>query len=174
MKETRDVFSVPVQIARTVIRHYVTTGGLEGLSALPVLDMPPAGCFVSMKKHGELRGCIGTIAATRPTLVEEIVRNAVATSTEDPRFEPVTADELDELDVSVDVLGPSEPVSSRAELDPSVYGVIVTSGYRRGLLLPDLGGVDSVDAQLAIACRKGGILPDEPFRIERFRVTRYT
>jgi AmmeMemoRadiSam system protein A len=173
MEKDDSGFSVPVRIARTVIRHYVSTGGLHGLPPLPALDLPPSGCFVSMKKQGELRGCIGTIAATRATLAEEIVRNAVAASTEDPRFEPVAPEELDDIEVSVDVLGPSEPVDSREDLDPKRYGVIVTAGFRRGLLLPDLEGVDTVDVQLAIACRKGGIRMDEQFGMERFTVTRY-
>ncbi len=165
--------SVPVRIARIVIEHFVRTGGLTGLPALPTLDHHRAGCFVSLKRLGELRGCIGTIAPTTSSLTEEIARNAVAAASEDPRFDPLTVDELEGLEVSVDVLGHPEPITSRDQLDPAVYGVIVTAGFKRGLLLPDLEGVDTVDSQIAIACRKGGIDPDESCRIERFTVTRY-
>lgn len=133
----------------------------------------PAGCFVSIKKNGDLRGCIGTVAATTASLEEEIARNAVAACTEDPRFPPVATDELPSLSVSVDVLGPSEPVSEFADLDPKKYGVIVTSGFRRGLLLPDLEGVDTVEAQIGIACRKGGIDPKGKISVERFTVDRF-
>ena len=166
--------SIPVRIARIVIEHFVRTGGLTGLPALPAFDYPRAGCFVSLKRLGELRGCIGTIAPTTSSITEEIVRNAVAAASEDPRFDPLIVDELEGLEVSVDVLGHPEPISSRDQLDPAVYGVIVTAGFKRGLLLPDLKGVDTVDAQIAIACRKGGIEPDESCHIERFTVTRYT
>jgi len=107
------------------------------------------------------------------TVSEEIIRNAVCACTEDPRFDPVRPEELESLEYSVDILGESESVASSGELDPKEYGVIVTSGFRRGLLLPDLEGVDTVEAQLAIACRKAGIAPDEPYAIRRFRVTRY-
>jgi AMMECR1 domain-containing protein len=75
--------------------------------------------------------------------------------------------------LSVDILGPAEP-STRSELDPKRYGVIVSRGGRRGLLLPDLEGVDTVEEQLSIALQKAGIKPDEDYQIERFEVIRYT
>lgn len=165
--------SMPVRIARATIESFVRTGNIPAPDSLQKTGFPPAGCFVSLKKNGALRGCIGTIGPTMPTIEEEIVRNAVAACSEDPRFDCVTPDELDSLVISVDILGENEPVSSVSELDPAIYGVIVTAGFRRGLLLPDLEGVDTVADQLAIACRKGGISPDEPYRIQRFRVTRY-
>ncbi len=172
--------SSPVQIARQTIEKIVRRhrqpdpeAFAELVQADPWLKNS-AGVFVSLKKHGELRGCIGTTVATTASLVEEIIQNAISAATGDPRFEPVQADELSELSVSVDVLGAAEPITSRAQLDPKKYGVIVRSGTKTGLLLPDLEGVDSVEEQLAIACRKAGIRPDEPYRIERFRVDRYT
>lgn len=165
--------SWPVALATTTIEHYVRTGETLRSDGHSVHGIPRAGCFVSLKKHGELRGCIGTIAPVTESIEEEIIRNAIAACSEDPRFEPVEEDELAGLTVSVDILSAPEPVESREALDPSLYGVIVTSGFRRGLLLPDLEGVDTVDDQLAIACRKGGIDPEGPFRIERFTVTRY-
>ena len=132
-----------------------------------------AGVFVSLHKHDRLRGCIGTIAPTTGSIAKEIVRNAVCAATEDPRFDPVTADELKWLDISVDVLGRPEPIDGPEELDVKRYGVIVTNGHRRGLLLPDLDGVDTVEEQIAIARRKAGIREKEPVRLERFEVIRH-
>jgi len=128
---------------------------------------------VSLHTGGALRGCIGTIGPTQPTLAEEIVHNAVQASTADPRFPPLTESELDSLEIKVDVLHPPERVGSLGELDPSVYGVITTCGWKRGLLLPDLEGVDTCEQQVAIAMSKGGIQEGEPISLERFKVDRY-
>ena len=132
-----------------------------------------AGAFVSIHKFGGLRGCIGTIAATQKNLAQEIINNAVSAVSKDPRFDPVTEDELKYLDINVDVLGDAEPIKSPAELDVKKYGVIVQSGYKRGLLLPDLDGVDTVEQQIDIARRKGGIAPDEKIELFRFEVVRH-
>jgi AmmeMemoRadiSam system protein A len=131
-----------------------------------------AACFVTLKKHGELRGCIGTLEPAESSLGEEIARNAYSSALRDPRFPPVHEDELDALTVSVDVLAPSESCTVD-ELDPVRYGVIVRAGFRRGVLLPALEGVDTVAAQVGIALQKAGIPADEPFEVERFTVTRY-
>ena len=132
-------------------------------------------CFVSIKtKSGGLRGCIGTILPTQSGLDLEIIANAVAASTRDPRFPPMTAPELEHVTFSVDVLSRPEPISDHSELDPSVWGVIVSQGIRRGVLLPDLEGVDTVEEQLEIAAQKAGIgKVDSGVTIERFRVDRY-
>lgn len=165
-----------VKLARCSLETYVKTG--QRLTSLPE-DLPAemttqqAGAFVSLHKNGQLRGCIGTIAPTCDNLAWEIVQNAVSACSRDPRFSPVRPDELDELEYSVDVLGAPEPVDSPAALDPKTYGVIVSCGGRRGLLLPDLDGVDSVEAQLSIALQKGGIRENEPYKIERFKVVRH-
>lgn len=132
-----------------------------------------AGVFVCLKKDGELRGCIGTFMPTTDNVAEEIIRNAVSAATEDPRFACVECGEMDGLDYSVDVLSAPEPVKSIKDLDPKKYGVIVQSGHRRGLLLPDLDGVDTVGDQIAIAKRKAGIDLTEPVIIHRFEVKRY-
>jgi AmmeMemoRadiSam system protein A len=132
-----------------------------------------AGVFVSLKKHGNLRGCIGTISAVTDNIADEILRNAVSAGTEDPRFPPVTENELDELIYSVDVLGEPEPVIGSSELDVRRYGVIVMSGQKRGLLLPNLEGVDTVEQQILIAKSKAGISDSEKFSMERFEVVRH-
>ena len=132
-----------------------------------------AGAFVSLHRNGQLRGCIGTILATRKNVAEEIIRNAVSACSCDDRFTPVRAEELAGLEISVDVLSAPEPVASMAELDVKRYGVIVSRGLKRGLLLPDLDGVDTVEEQVEIARRKGGIRADEPYELERFEVVRH-
>ena len=120
-----------------------------------------------------MRGCIGTIAPVRSTLAEEIIENAISASTRDPRFIPVTVDELDRLEYSVDVLSPAEPIDSPEQLDVKRYGVIVTNGGRRGLLLPNLDTIDTVEEQISIAKRKAGIAENEPVKLQRFEVVRH-
>ena len=132
-----------------------------------------AGVFVSLHKAGQLRGCIGTISATQPSIAEEIIQNAISACAHDPRFLPVKADELPEIECSVDVLGDAETIDTKAALDPQRYGVIVESGHKRGLLLPALDGVDTVDQQVDIARRKAGIGKSEPVTLQRFEVIRH-
>jgi len=131
-----------------------------------------AACFVTLKKHGELRGCVGTLEPAEPDLGREIARNAHSAAFHDPRFAPVGEDELEALTCSVDVLSPSEECEI-ADLDPAAYGVIVSAGPRRGVLLPDLSGVDTVGQQVGIALQKAGIGPQEAFRVRRFTVSRF-
>lgn len=163
-----------VRLARRTIETYVR----EGTRIAPPGDLTPemrqrAASFVSLHVDGELRGCIGTIEPAQPNLALEVIHNAIMAATEDPRFPPVTPRELARLQISVDVLSLPKPVSGLEELDPSKYGVIVQSGFRRGLLLPDLEGVDTVECQVDIARRKAGIGPNESLRISRFEVHRY-
>lgn len=141
---------------------------------IALLENERAGAFVSLHKDGRLRGCIGTIAPTRDRLADEIIENAVSASTRDPRFMPVTVDELDHIEYSVDVLSPAEPIDSPDQLDVKRYGVIVTNGGRRGLLLPNLDTIDTVEEQIAIAKKKAGIGVDEPVKLSRFEVVRHT
>ncbi len=164
-----------VKLARQSLETYIHTGRpLKQPEGLPegMTDLR-AGVFVSLKKQGRLRGCIGTISATEPSIAVEIIRNAVSAGTGDPRFDPVTASELSELVYSVDVLGEAEPISSMDELDPSRYGVIVSRGQRRGLLLPMLEGIDTPQQQVSIALQKAGISRDEKYGLERFKVVRH-
>lgn len=165
-----------VRLARLSLESRVRRGIV--LRTLPE-DLPAeltgraAGAFVSLHKDGRLRGCIGTVTPTEENLAWEIVHNAVSAGTRDPRFPPVRPDELDELEYSVDVLGQPEPVESVAGLDPKIYGVIVSCGRKRGLLLPDLDGVDTVADQIDIARRKGGIREEDPYTLQRFKVVRH-
>ncbi len=165
-----------VRLAKANIEHFVRTGKVMP----PPENLPEkmlkqrAGVFVSIKKNGELRGCIGTIAPTCASVAEEILQNGVSACSRDPRFNPVTPGELEALTYSVDILNEPEPVPDKSFLDVTRYGVIVTSGYKRGLLLPNLDGVDTVEQQVSIAMQKGGISPREPYKLERFEVVRHT
>ena len=165
-----------VQLARKTVENYI----LHRVMIEVPEDLPSelytrrAGAFVSIHEHGKLRGCIGTIAPVQDSLAQEIIANAVSASTRDPRFDAIRADELPWLEISVDVLGEAEPVSSTAELDVKRYGVIVTKGRKRGLLLPDLDGVDTVEQQIAIAKSKAGIAEwDKKVELQRFEVVRH-
>lgn len=162
-----------VRLAKRTVESYIKTGKVIQPKRLTAGMKTKAGVFVSIHKGGELRGCIGTIEPQRNNVAEEIIVNAISSATRDPRFFPITADELDELEYSVDVLTKPEPVESQEQLDAKRYGVIVEAGGRRGLLLPDLEGVDSVDYQIDICCQKAGIMPEEPVKLYRFEVKRY-
>ena len=153
------------------VRHHERISVPEGLPEEMLTRR--AGAFVSLHRHGRLRGCIGTIMATEENIAEEIVQNAVSACSQDPRFSPVTADELSTLEISVDVLGELESIDSPNELDVKRYGVVVSHGRKRGLLLPNLDGVDTVEEQIRIARQKGGIREGEPYRLERFEVVRH-
>ena len=175
LEDKRQKSDAYVKLAIASAEYFIKYGDV-----LPLPDWTPdellnsqAGAFVSVHKFGALRGCIGTIAATQKNLALEIIQNAVSAVSKDPRFTPVTEDELKYLEINVDVLGESEAIKSEAELDVKKYGVIVQSGYKRGLLLPDLDGVDTVEQQVSIAKRKGGIAPDEKVDLFRFEVVRH-
>ena len=175
LRAKRDRSDAYVRLARDAIDAFVRKGDI--LSAPE--DLPRemltrrAGAFVSIHKHGSLRGCIGTTGPTRSSLAEEIIHNAISASTSDPRFPAIEPDELEWLEISVDVLGEPEDIESKTELDVKRYGVIVSSGRKRGLLLPDLDGVDTVDQQVEIAMRKGGIHSGEKITLQRFEVVRH-
>lgn len=164
-----------VRLARRTIEEYVRTGKkIEPPQGLPdELYATRAGAFVSLKEDGRLRGCIGTIQAVRKNLAEEICQNAISACSQDPRFSPVEPWEVDRLTISVDVLGDTESIASPDELDVKHYGVIVTKGSKRGLLLPNLEGVDTVADQIAIAKQKAGIREHEEVSLERFEVVRH-
>lgn len=175
MQEIRNREDSLVKLARLSLETFVRT---QRLAAVPAelsaaLQNRRCGVFVSLKKDGCLRGCIGTIQPVRQNLAEEILYNAISAGTRDPRFSPVTPDELDFLVYDVDVLTEPEPIDSPQQLDVKRYGVIVQNGDRRGLLLPDLPGVDSVSQQIDIARRKGNIGERDSYQLWRFMVERH-
>ncbi len=162
-----------VTLAKETIAHYLETGSLPAVPGnLPPELYEKAGVFVSLHEFGALRGCIGTFLPCYSSVAEEIIHNAKAAATEDPRFPPLSRHELDSLDISVDVL--SRPVPAKPEeLDARKYGVLVRNGNRRGLLLPDLDGIDTPEEQIAIARQKAGIAPEEEIELFAFTVERY-
>ncbi|NLM55878.1 MAG: AmmeMemoRadiSam system protein A, partial [Clostridiales bacterium] len=171
----RDKSDAYVRLARNAIEAYVLRR-----ERISVPDGLPeemltrkAGVFVSIHKHDSLRGCIGTISPTRSCVAEEIITNAISAATKDPRFPAILPDELGWLEISVDVLGEPEDIESKDELDVKKYGVIVSSGLKKGLLLPDIDGVDTVDQQVDIAMKKAGIHSSEKYKLQRFEVVRH-
>ncbi|MCL2311215.1 MAG: AmmeMemoRadiSam system protein A [Firmicutes bacterium] len=169
--DKNDVF---VTLAKKNIENFIRTGEkINPPNKLSDEMNRKAGVFVSIKKNGELRGCIGTIFPTQENVALEILENSISAAVDDPRFDPIQTDELENLTYSVDILSPPETIKDKSELDVSRYGVIVSCGGRRGLLLPNIEGVQDVDEQISIALRKGGISQDESYRLERFEVVRH-
>ncbi len=163
-----------IKLAKKTVDEYVLNGKVIEPPENPVPEMvEKAGVFVSLKIKGELRGCIGTFQPTTENVAAEIIQNAISAATQDPRFMPVNSRELESIDYSVDVLSEPEKVNSKKELDTRKFGVIVKSGERKGLLLPDLEGVDTVDDQIGIASMKAGIYLEENIELYRFEVKRY-
>jgi len=171
-KENEDPY---VKLARSTVESFVKEGRKAGIPEdLPVEMLTDrAGVFVTLHEEGRLRGCIGTISPSRENIAEEIRSNAVSACSRDPRFQPVRPAELDRLEYSVDVLEEPEEIDGPEQLDVKEYGVIVSSGHRRGLLLPNLEGVDTVEDQIRIARQKAGIAPTERADLQRFKVTRH-
>jgi len=167
--------SAYVRLARETIENYIKQGKIITLPlGLPEeMTNQKAGVFVSLKKNGNLRGCIGTFMPTQENIAQEIIKNAISAAVDDPRFSPVNISELEDLAISVDVLSVPEEVKDISQLGPKKYGVIVSSGYKKGLLLPDLEGVDTVEYQIDIAKRKAGIYPGEKVKLYRFEVKRF-
>lgn len=175
IEATRKAEDPYVTLARMTVEHFIKTGKIINVpDYMPdEISYQRAGVFVSLKKHGQLRGCIGTISPVADSVAEEIIQNAISSATRDPRFNPVKDYELNDLVYSVDVLGKPEPIKDMRDLDVMRYGVIVKSGYRRGILLPDLEGVDTPEQQVMIALSKAGITESDDYLIERFEVIRH-
>ncbi|MBQ9023265.1 MAG: AmmeMemoRadiSam system protein A [Eubacterium sp.] len=176
LNEQRAQSDAYVRLARASLESYIRTGRtIDVPEDLPEeMQHTKAGAFVSIHKQGKLRGCIGTILPTTGSVAEEIIQNAISASTKDPRFDAITEDELKWLEINVDVLGEPEDIDSPDQLDVKRYGVIVSKGFKRGLLLPDLEGVDTVEDQIAIAMQKAGIAPGTKVNLQRFEVIRHT
>lgn len=163
-----------VRLAQKSIAYFCANGEMGTLPAIKAeMQQEKAGVFVSLKKHDELRGCIGTIFPVTENIGMEIWRNAVLAASEDPRFLPLTVDELSQLTIHVDVLGAPENIADLQQLDPKEYGVIVTQHEKRGLLLPNLEGIKTAQQQVSIACQKAGIQEGTEVELQRFRVTRH-
>lgn len=173
IRENEDEY---VKLARMTLETYIKS---DNIICIPEklkdkrLYNDKAGVFVSIKKDGELRGCIGTIEPTKDSIAEEIISNAISSGTRDPRFYPINEEELDTLVYSVDVLMPAEKINSIKELDVNKYGVIVRKGNKTGLLLPNLEGVNTKEEQVSIALKKAGIMPNDDYEMERFEVIRH-
>ncbi|MDD3925028.1 MAG: AmmeMemoRadiSam system protein A [bacterium] len=162
-------------LARRSVESYVVTGEkpADPDCLAPHWRQGRSGAFVCIKREGELRGCIGTVYPTENSIADEVCRNAISAASSDPRFPLVSRDELGLLSYAVDLLHEPEPVSGLEELDPFIYGVVVKSGARTGLLLPALEGIDTAEEQVDIARRKAGIRSDEEVQLWRFKVDRY-
>lgn len=164
-----------VDLARKSLAHYFETG-----LVLPLPDGPSefaqgrAGVFVTLTQAGQLRGCIGTIAPTRENILQETIYNALSAALKDPRFPPVRKAEWPSLTFEVSVLHAPEPIQSTDQLDPKQYGVIVTSGHHRGLLLPDLEGIDTIEEQVTHAKYKAGLSANATVELQRFKVDKFT
>lgn len=163
-----------VQLARQTIETYLKENKIIDPPAELIPEMKEqAGVFVSLHRAGQLRGCIGTFRPTTKSVAHEVIRNAIESSTRDPRFPPMAKDELTGLEISVDVLSKPEPAGSIKDLDAKKYGVIIKAGAKSGLLLPNLDGVNTPEEQIAICRRKAWISDDEPLELFRFEVRRY-
>ncbi len=167
-----------INLAQQAIKYYLDTGKILDLPAkLPkTMTSTRAGAFVSLHHNdNRLRGCIGTFLPTQKCVAQEIIANAIAAATEDPRFPPVKIEELDDLEISVDILSKPKKLNANSySLDPKKYGLIVsTADARRGLLLPDITGVETAEQQIEICKQKGGIGPREPVQYQTFTVERH-
>ena len=167
-----------IELARNAVEAYILGGYVVEPPPFPETSPlgSPSACFVCIKTRArELRGCIGTVEPEHGTLAKEVIANAVKAATRDPRFRPVSGDELPSLLYSVDVLGSLEPARFE-DLNPAAFGVVVTdqSGARRGLLLPDIESIETAGQQVGVAARKAGIKPGEPLRLYRFRTHRFS
>ncbi|MBI2251240.1 MAG: AmmeMemoRadiSam system protein A [Armatimonadetes bacterium] len=163
-----------VNLARLAVEEYIKNGRI--ISPPEMLEgilKEKAGVFVCIKKKGDLRGCIGTLSPIKKNIAEEIIHNAISSAARDPRFFKVNEDELKELTFSIDVLKEGEKIKDLSELDPKKYGIIVKSGFKSGVLLPNLEGIDNIEKQIEIALSKAGISHKENYEIYRFEVKRY-
>src|SRR6266568_2003717 len=162
-------------LGRHAIDTYLRTRQLiEPPEPIPIELQSPSAVFVTLRKHGELRGCVGSVRPTAATAAHELIRYAVASAVRDPRFDPVRLDEVSALTIKVQLLDMPEPVANIAELDPQVYGIIVRRGDRQALLLPDIDGIETPEQQVLAACQKAGIDRNAPLQLERFRTRTLT
>ncbi len=162
-------------LARRAVEEYIISGKEVEIveDELPEILKKEAGVFVTLKKKDNLRGCMGTFRPVQKNAAYEIISNAMTAAENDPRFPEVEKEELNEINISVDILSEPEKVKDNSELDPKKYGILVKGGHQTGLLLPDLEGVDTVEKQINIAKRKAGLREDADVEIYRFTVSRF-
>lgn len=161
-------------LAKKTIEEYILHGKMYKIEEDLSEELKrEAGVFVTLKKNGDLRGCIGTVRPTQKNIAAEVQKNAISAAEHDPRFPAVSGDELSEIDYSVDIIGEMEKVDNKEELNPKKYGIMVKGGHQSGLLLPDLEGVDTVEKQINIARKKAGLSKNDDIEIYRFEVKRY-
>jgi AmmeMemoRadiSam system protein A len=151
-----------LRLARRTLEHYFKTG--RKLRS-PVKSGPlkeKRGAFVTLHIGGELRGCIGYPLPVKP-LDETIIEMALAAATQDPRFEPLAGEEMKELKIEISVLGLPEPVSDPREIEVGRHGIIVSKGFNKGLLLPQVPVEQRWDREtyLSHGCLKASLPPDE-------------
>ncbi len=176
LKEIRESEDEYVSLARQSLEEFVKNDKalLPPENMAPVFYDSKAGVFVSIHLNNKLRGCMGSILPIQKNLASEIISNSISSGIRDPRFLPVTLRELDKLVYEVDILSTPEPIADASSLDVKKYGVIVEKGEKRGLLLPDLEGVDSVAEQIKIAKIKADIdIEDNDVILKRFTVERH-
>jgi len=171
MKEEKFI----TDLARRAVEEYIISGKEAEFeeAELPDILKKEAGVFVTIKKNGKLRGCMGTFRPVQKNAAYEIVSNAMTAAENDPRFPEVEKEELNEISISVDILSKPERVRDKSELDPKKYGILVKGGHQTGLLLPDLEGIETVEKQLSVAKRKAGLREDAAVEIYRFTVSRF-
>lgn len=164
-----------VDLARRAIEKYIISGQEIKISEeeLPEILKKEAGVFVSLKKNGRLRGCMGSFRPVQKNAAYEIVSNAMTAAENDPRFPTVKKEELQDIIISVDILSEPEKIRDKNELDVKKYGILVKGGHQTGLLLPDLEGVDTVEKQIQIAKKKAGLPETAEVEIYRFKVSRF-
>ncbi len=162
-------------LARRAVEEYIVSGKEVEVDEdeLPDILKKEAGVFVTLKKNGELRGCMGTFRSVQKNAAYEIISNAMTAAENDPRFPEVDKSELDDITISVDILSEPEKVDDKSELDPKKYGILVKGGHQTGLLLPDLEGIDTAEKQIEVARRKAGLSPNTKLEIYRFSVQRF-
>lgn len=159
-----------LSIARDAIAATLRGESYEPPS-LPEPWVRPRGVFVTLREQGELRGCIGHVEPQCSTLAHEIASCAISAALHDPRFAPMRSQEFERSRIEISLLSPSEPVAHLDQLDPERYGIVVSAGPRRGVLLPHVAGIRDAHDQLRIALRKAGLNGEEAeLRLERFEI----
>jgi AmmeMemoRadiSam system protein A len=168
---TASVVGLDIQdLGRRAIETYLRSRQLiEPPEPIPIEWQAPSAAFVTLRKHGEMRGCVGSTQPTEATAAHELIRYAIASAVRDPRFDPVRLDEVPQLTIRVQLLGPAEPITDISHLDPASYGIVVRSGERQALLLPGIEEIHTPEQQLRAACQKAGIDPHAALQLERFR-----